>query len=68
MGHSCPDERLSIELSLCEAMTISAALRQYEPYWHITDSPQAVAEQLEHIREDIVAVIRKLSSAAALSG
>ena len=65
MGHCSSGERVAIELSLCEAMTVSAALRQYEPYWRANDPPESVAEQLAHVREDVMAVIDKLRSAAA---
>jgi hypothetical protein len=63
--HSSPGERITVELSICEAMTVAAALRQYEPYWSVTDSAAVVADQLAHVREDITAVIAKLRSAAA---
>jgi hypothetical protein len=68
MEHCSPTERVAIELSLCEAMTVSAALRQYEPYWRASDPSDSVAEQLAHVREDVTAVIAKLRSAATASG
>lgn len=58
-------QRLVVELSLPEAMTVSAALRQYEPYWSPRASPSAVAEQLAEIRQQITDVIAKLRLAAA---
>lgn len=67
MGHCTPTERVAIELSLCEAMTVSAALRQYEPYWRENDPPDTVADQLAHVREDVNTVIAKLRTAASAS-
>ncbi|WP_375492909.1 hypothetical protein [uncultured Jatrophihabitans sp.] len=66
-GSPCPedDERLVLELSVAEAMTVSAALRQYEPYWSANASPTAVFEQLETLRSHITSVIDKLRVAAA---
>jgi hypothetical protein len=64
MEHCSGSDRVAVELSLCEAMTVSAALRQYEPYWRATDPPDSVAEQLAHVREDVTAVIDKLRTAA----
>lgn len=67
MGHCTPTERVAIEFSLCEAMTVSAALRQYEPYWRVNGPPDAVADQLAHVREDVNTVIAKLRTAASAS-
>ena len=66
MGHSSPEHRLVLDLSLCEAMTVMAALRQYEPYWHDVDAPEGRGEQLAHVREDVMAVLDKLRSSAQL--
>ena len=44
---------------MCEAMTVSAALRQYEPGWRANDPPESLAEQLAHVREDVTGVIDK---------
>ena len=50
-------ERIAIELWLCEAMTVSAAPRQYEPGWRANDPPESLVEQLAHVREDVTGVI-----------
>jgi hypothetical protein len=68
MEHCSATERVAIELSLCEAMTVSAALRQYEPYWRASEPSDSVAEQLAHVREDVMTVIAKLRCAAINSG
>lgn len=68
MEHCSPTERVAIELSLCEAMTVSAALRQYEPYWRASEPSDIVAEQLAHVPEDVMAVIAKLRFAATARG
>jgi hypothetical protein len=60
---SVPD-RVVLELSPREAMTVFLALRQYMPYWSSDLQLESVAEQLEDIRHDVDDVIGKLRSAA----
>ena len=60
-----PADRLFLELTPAEAMTVAAALRQYEPYWSGRADAAAVAQQLTDLREQITAVLAKLRAAAA---
>ena len=62
---AAPDDGLVLELTLAEAMTVAAALRQYEPYWSGQADAAAIARQLTELREQITAVLGKLRAAAA---
>lgn len=57
-------ELLALRLSPSEAMTVLAAVRQYEPYWSGSDDPQAVATKLHAIRSDVDSVVAKIRDAA----
>jgi hypothetical protein len=62
------DAHLLIDLTPEEAMTVLAALRQYEPYWPSGESACDVAERLANLRESIMSVIGKIRAAAAEAG
>jgi hypothetical protein len=57
-------EVLTVRLTLAEAMTVLAAVRQYEPYWSPRDSAEVIAEQLRTLRLEIESVIAKVRVAA----
>lgn len=66
--HLSMDERadaLVLLLSPAEAMTVAAALRQYEPYWSPRVDADTLAAQLTDVREQITAVLARLRAAAA---
>lgn len=58
---------LCVLLTPEEALTILAALRQYEPYWPANEEPARVAERLRNLRMDIASVTAKIRAAAAAS-
>jgi hypothetical protein len=61
---SCEDESVVVRLTPEEAMTVLAAVRQYEPYWPSTESAEAVATRLSTVRMEIESVIAKIRLAA----
>lgn len=54
------DDSVVVCLTPEEAMTVLAAVRQYEPYWPSTDPPEAVATRLRTVRMEIDSVIAKI--------
>jgi hypothetical protein len=60
-------DQVVVQLTLPEALTVLAALRQYMPYWS-TAADVSPAEQLQCRREEITSVIWKLRSAASPGG
>ena len=58
-------EHVVVVLSVAEAMTVAAALRQYEPYWPARASPDEIVDRLATLRTHIGSVIDKLRVAAA---
>jgi hypothetical protein len=58
-------EDLCIFLTPEQALTILAALRQYEPYWPANEEPARIAERLRNLRMDIASVTAKIQAAAA---
>ncbi|MGI8417252.1 MAG: hypothetical protein ACR2P2_13825 [Nakamurella sp.] len=61
-----PDDAIVVELSLAEAMTVAAAVRQYEPYWSPSLGQSAVVQELTDTRAQITSVLAKLRAAAGL--
>ena len=61
-----PDgDHLVIELSVDEAMTVAAAVQQYEPYLSPQLDAAAVVRQLAGTTEQVAAILAKLRTAAA---
>ena len=65
MGGASDDDHLVVELSLAEAMTVAAAVRQYEPYWSSDLVAAAVVQQLSETTGQIASILAKLRAAAA---
>ncbi len=61
---SSEDDHVVVRLTAEEAMTVLAAVRQYEPYWPSTESAEAVATRLRTVRTEIESVIAKIRLAA----
>jgi hypothetical protein len=61
---SCEDESVVVRLTPEEAMTVLAAVRQYEPYWPSAEPAEAVATRLRTVRMEIDSVITKIRLAA----
>jgi hypothetical protein len=61
---SFEDEGVVVRLTPEEAMTVLAAVRQYEPYWPSTDAAEAVATRLRTVRLEVESVITKIRLAA----
>lgn len=61
---SSEDDVVVVRLTPEEAMTVLAAVRQYEPYWPSTESKDAVATRLRTVRQEIESVIGKIRLAA----
>lgn len=64
MPSAVPDDQVTVQLSLPEALTVLAALRQYMPYW-CSAADATAAEQLEIARSHVDSVLAKLRAAAA---
>ena len=56
-GNSQP-KRLTLQLSQGEAALLAAALRQYEPYWSLSDAD--AAEKLSELAQDIRDLLDRL--------
>lgn len=65
-GGSEPGQ-ISLSLSLPEALTVLAALRQYQPYWLSAREADAAAALFQQTRLEIESVIAKLRGAASLA-
>jgi hypothetical protein len=59
------DDEVVLRLTAPEAMTVLAAVRQYEPYWPAGETPEAVGTRLGTVRSEVESVIAKIRSAAA---
>ena len=56
-------ESITVRLTLSEALTVLAAVRQYEPFWS-PDAGETPATKLRAQREEVDAVIAKIRQAA----
>lgn len=65
---SSQDGDVVVRLTVEEAMTVLAAVRQYEPYWSGSESPSALATRLHTLRLEIESVIAKVRLAAQQPG
>jgi hypothetical protein len=59
-----PADSVVVWLTPEEAMTVIAAVRQYEPYWSSAESPEALATRLRTLRTEIESIIAKIRLAA----
>lgn len=57
-------DRITVRLTLSEALTVLAAVRQYEPFWSPNCTGETLATKLRAQREDVDAVIAKIRQAA----
>jgi hypothetical protein len=57
-------ESITVRFTLSEALTVLAAVRQYEPFWSPNRAGETLATTLRDQREEIDAVIAKLRQAA----
>ena len=65
MARVSDGDHLVVELSVAEAMTVAAAVQQYEPYWSPSLDAAAVVAQLAGSTEQIASILAKLRTAAA---
>jgi hypothetical protein len=61
---SSEDESVVVRLTPEEAMTVIAAVRQYEPYWPSAESAEALVTRLRNVRMEIDSIIAKIRIAA----
>ena len=57
-------ESITVRLTLSEALTVLAAVRQYEPFWSPNSAGEMLAAKLRAQREEVDAVIAKIRQAA----
>jgi hypothetical protein len=57
-------ESIAVRLTLSEALTVLAAVRQYEPFWSPDCAGESLATKLRAQREEVDAVIAKIRQAA----
>ena len=57
-------ESITVRLTLSEALTVLAAVRQYEPFWSPNCVGETLATKLRAQREEVDAVIAKIRQAA----
>jgi hypothetical protein len=57
-------ESITVRFTLSEALTVLAAVRQYEPFWSPNCAGETLATTLRAQREDVDAVIAKIRQAA----
>jgi hypothetical protein len=57
-------ESITVRLTLSEALTVLAAVRQYEPFWSPNCAGETLAKKLLAQREEVDAVIAKIRQAA----
>ncbi len=65
MARVSDGDHLLVELSVAEAMTVAAAVQQYEPYWSSKSDAAAVVGQLAGTTEQVASILAKLRTAAA---
>ena len=61
---SAAAESITVRLTLSEALTVLAAVRQYEPFWSPNCASETLAAKLRAQREEVDAVIAKIRQAA----